>query len=67
MMRRDRRGWIMIDDQWRAPDAAGLRWSTASVVPGWLPSDFGRIKVPFGTAVRPHAVPFLNLGLIGFL
>jgi hypothetical protein len=41
-MRRDSSGGIMIDDQWRAPDAAWLRWSTAGVVPGWLPSDFGR-------------------------
>jgi hypothetical protein len=31
-MRRDSSGGIMIDDQWHAPDAAWLRWSTASVV-----------------------------------
>jgi hypothetical protein len=65
MMRRVSSGGIMIDAQWRAPDAAWLRWSTVSVIPGWLPSDFGRTKVPFATAVRHHAVPFLNLGFIG--
>jgi len=49
----------MVDDQRPAPDAAGRHGTTASVVSGWLPSDFGRIKVPFATAVRPHAVFFL--------
>ena len=52
----------MIDGQWRAPDGAWLRRSRAGVVPGWLPSDFGRIKAPFGTGVGHESV--LNLGLL---